>query len=206
VAATSSKAGMPELTADLRPDSGARWPQNVDAPNNAARDSYTCPKCHLTSRNPGDVQNYYCGHCDVFAEDLRNEVVTDFDHIPGAKGITRKECFSLAVLSIFYDWRKHPEARVCHAWVSDSFSPGEYVLHAWCEAQAVATYDNGSQEQIVIVHDYTQIDPGARFHPRDLFYQLLGIDANKVHRYSREDAFAMVLKNGTDGPWEDIPR
>lgn len=32
------------------------------------RDAITCVKCRRTSRNPGDVENLYCGFCHVFLE------------------------------------------------------------------------------------------------------------------------------------------
>jgi hypothetical protein len=30
--------------------------------------SITCPRCGLTSHNPNDVANRYCGNCHVFLE------------------------------------------------------------------------------------------------------------------------------------------
>lgn len=32
----------------------------------AARESYTCPKCGRTSYNPNDIANKYCGYCHEF--------------------------------------------------------------------------------------------------------------------------------------------
>jgi ribosomal protein S27AE len=28
--------------------------------------SFTCPKCGMTSHNPNDVENSYCGNCHAF--------------------------------------------------------------------------------------------------------------------------------------------
>jgi RNase P subunit RPR2 len=39
-------------------------------------DSFTCPKCGMTSYHPDDIKNRYCGNCHEFIpkEALRGQV------------------------------------------------------------------------------------------------------------------------------------
>lgn len=164
-------------------------------------DSYTCPKCHIVSYNPNDIKNLYCGACHTFAQDLRDEPVTTFEHICPTK-LTRRDCFSLAILTLL-ESSDNSEARLVHGWVRDSFNPGRYVEHAWCEFPAVATYSDGTEAPITVVVDYSQLDENARIWPREEIYKAMGVRDCKY--FTHAEAVALALRFGCDGPWKEEP-
>lgn len=157
---------------------------------------YTCPKCHVTSHNPHDVQNMYCGRCHTFAEALRDEPVTIFAHLTKTH-LTHRDCFSLAALTLL-DSPNNPEARLVHGWIRSSFD-SEHVDHAWCEFPATATYADGSTGPIVAVVDYAQLDERAVILPAPDLYRVW--QARDVRRFTREEAIANAQRYGCDGPW-----
>jgi hypothetical protein len=160
--------------------------------------SYECPKCHIVSYNPNDVANFYCGRCHQFADDLRNEEVTDFKHITTLK-LTRKDCWTLALLALADSG--NPDWRLVHGWITSTFT-GEPIQHAWCEAPAVATYEDGSQGPVTVAVDHTQVDERARIYPAELMYEKTS--ARDMQRFTLTEAIRNALAAGHDGPWQDI--
>lgn len=158
---------------------------------------YACPKCHAVSHNPSDVSNMYCGRCNTFAEQLRDEPVITFAHLTKTP-LTRRDCFSLAVLTLL-DSPDNPDARLVHGWIRSSFDAGQHVEHAWCEFPATATYEDGSTGPIVAVVDYSQIDERALILPAADLYRAW--EARDIRRFTREEAIACGLRYGHDGPW-----
>jgi hypothetical protein len=102
-------------------------------------------------------------------------------------------------------WSRHPEARLVHGWVADSFNRGERIQHAWCEAEAIGTFEDGSEAPIFVVHDLSQLDERFRTCPRDLYYARCSVDPQSLRRFTREEAIRMTSRYGHDGPWEESP-
>jgi len=150
----------------------------------------------MTSHNPNDVANFYCGRCHQFAEHLRHEQVTDFKHITDLY-LTRRDCFTLALLTLADC--KNPEGRIVHGWVTSTFT-GEVIQHAWCELPGRATYDDGSEGLITVAVDLTQLDEGARIVPAEWLYEQ--IRPHNMKRFTFEEACAQALIHGHDGPWD----
>lgn len=44
--------------------------QAIFQDNRATADSFTCPRCGLTSNNPNDAANLYCSRCHAFMRDI----------------------------------------------------------------------------------------------------------------------------------------
>lgn len=168
---------------------------------------YTCPKCHGVTSNPSDAANMYCRRCNAYAADLRDEIVHDFDHMLGPdskyrNGLTRRDCFSLAILCLTEN-RHIEEARLVHGLVRDSWNPGRYVVHAWCEFPAEAEWSDGRKTREICVVDYTQLDEHSRVRPRDQIYAAMGV--SMVKRYAFAEALREALLNNSDGPWPSSP-
>lgn len=162
---------------------------------NATR--YVCPKCHAVSHNPHDMLHMYCGRCNLFAEQLRNEPVTTFAHITPTP-LTRRDCFSLAALTLM-DSPNCPQARLVHGWVRGSFGAGEHIEHAWCEFPAEATYSDGSTGPVLVVVDHAQLDERAVVIPAEDLYAVW--QARDLRRFTRAEMIAAALRHGHDGPW-----
>lgn len=162
------------------------------------RDSYTCPRCDRTSYNANDIANFYCGHCHKTAQEMRDEPVTIFAELSPTL-LTRRDCFSLALCTLMFHCQDIPEARLVHAWVSDSFNAGRLIEHAWVEVPATATYTDGSEAEITVIVDYSQIDPRAHIRPAQEIHALLSVQDEQ--RFTRKEALANVLRYGHDGPW-----
>lgn len=184
------------MTAAVTDLSDVSWPSGSGAPH-----CYNCPKCHRQNFNPNDVANLYCGFCHVFAEDLRDEPVTLFAHLTPTK-LTKRDCFSLAILTLL-DSPDIPEGLLVHGLLRDSWKPGQWNQHAWCEFPATAIYADDSEGPITVVCDYSQPDERAYLVPRDLFYAQTG--ACHMKYFTRSEAVARALKAGNDGPWSDSP-
>lgn len=167
-----------------------------------ARPSYTCPKCHATSYNPHDIEQLYCGACHTFAQSLRDEEVTEFRDITKLH-LTRRDCFSLAALSLLKYGPENPEARLVHGFTRDSWT-GRPVQHAWCELPAIATYEDGSSGPIVVVHDLTQLDERCRLMPLEQYYRTAGV-AEAPRHYTRAELITKAIQHGHDGPWDLSP-
>ncbi len=163
--------------------------------------SYICPKCHRESFNPNDVRYLFCGACNIFAEDLRDEPVTMFAHLTPRR-LTKRDAFSLAALTLF-ESAHNPHARLVHGIARNSFNPGEYVQHAWCEFPATVTYDNGMRGPSAVVCDYSQPDERMYFILRDQFYTQMGVRDTK--RFTRDEMIARAKAGLNDGPWVDSP-
>jgi hypothetical protein len=147
------------------------------------------------SHNPNDAANFYCVRCHQFADDLRNEEVTDFKHVTDLK-LTRKDCFTLALLTLTTS--ENQDCRLVHGWVTSSFT-GESIQHAWCEMPAIATYDDGSEGPIIVAIDLTQVDVRARVIPAEMLYEK--IKAHDLKRFTKAEAVALAIATGHDGPW-----
>ena len=48
------------------------WIRDAKRPA-AAADCITCPRCHMTSYNPNDIEARYCGNCHAFHEHLQEK-------------------------------------------------------------------------------------------------------------------------------------
>lgn len=167
---------------------------------------YICPKCRLPNRDPADIARKHCSVCDVFAEDLRREIVTELSDEPFAQGLTRRDGFSVAFWTAKHDGNEH--SRVVHGWVRDSFKPGELIQHAWVETPGVATYEdeagNTFQRPVTVVVDYCQVDERARFAPREQYYEAAGVQANPPpKRYTVQQCLLLGVLYHSDGPWDD---
>src|SRR5260370_11773374 len=102
---------------------------------------YECPKCYFVSHNPNDAANFYCVRCHQFADDMRDEEVTDFKAFTDMK-LTRKDCFTLALLTLTPN--DNPDLRLLHGWVTSSFT-GESIQHVCSEPPPVAPYYDASE-------------------------------------------------------------
>jgi hypothetical protein len=168
--------------------------------------TYNCPKCRMDNTDPEDIRRKHCSFCDVFAEDLRGELVTELQEFQFSRGLTRRDCFSVAFWTVKYHGNE--ESRVVHGRVRHSWT-GELVEHAWAETPGKGTYVNaetGEEEQrpLILVVDYCQVDERARFLPRDFYYEQCGVElAPPPKRYTIQQCMLFAVLHGNDGPWDD---
>jgi hypothetical protein len=166
---------------------------------------YQCPKCRLVNKDPQDVARKHCSFCDVFAEDLRGELVAELKGCEFARGLTRRDCFSVAFWTVKHHGNE--QSRVVHGRVRDSWT-GELVQHAWAETPGAGEYENDAGERIklplTVVVDYCQVDERARFMPRDMYYENAGVETTPPpKRYTLQQCMLLAVLYGNDGPWDD---
>jgi hypothetical protein len=114
-------------------------------------------------------------------------------------GKTSGDCWTRAGFFMLANYDK-PDAVLVHAeWLVS----GEWTGHAWCEVPATATYDDGSEATIIVVVDGTQPDPGARYVPRDIYFEHVRV--RNERRYTFAQMVEHALKHGHDGPWQATP-
>lgn len=44
-----------------------------ELPFRDGQDRIICPRCGMTSYNPGDIKNKYCGNCHLFHDQIEEE-------------------------------------------------------------------------------------------------------------------------------------
>lgn len=174
----------------------------------AAFNRYWCLNCGAETRDRDALASLTCANCGVPAAELRTRVVPQF----AKQGLRYCDCYSLAAMTLFQS--ENIGARLVHGWVRGSFAPNERIHHAWCEFPAVrrsahsrapawsaaVRYSDGSRATIIVVVDYSQLDPRHQVVPREEYYA--ASEASGVHRYTRPEALREAIRSHHDGPWE----
>jgi hypothetical protein len=172
---------------------------------------YICPKCRLTNTDPRDVAHRHCSFCDLFAEELRVEPVRALCNGFFETGaLTCRDCYSVAAQTLIEHVR-HREARLAHGLVRAARRVRNrirarsvaYVEHAWVETPACEIGQHVDIPALIVV-DYCQVDPRARFMLRGPYYESAGVRLlPPPKRYTRELTILLSLMHRDYGPWPE---
>jgi hypothetical protein len=177
---------------------------------------YICPKCRLVSTDTRDIARRHCAFCDLFAEESRAEPVSALrDGFFETGALSRRDCFSVAAQTLLQH-ALHRDARLVHGWVRKARKIRNsikarsigYVEHAWVETPGTETSTDAAGARIVIpaviVVDYCQVDPRARFMLRGAYYDYAGVRMPPPpKRYTRELTILLGLLHRNAGPWSE---
>lgn len=112
------------------------------------------------------------------------------------------DCFQRAGFEMIQS-RDNKTMRLVHARVPDSYNPGRWVDHAWCEVEGSVTYidDDGKEltkgETIVI--DMAQPHVHSRIVPKSIYYEQT--TPRDITLYTFAQMCDMAKLYGHDGPW-----
>lgn len=104
------------------------------------------------------------------------------------------DCFSAAAYVLLDEL---PDAQLCHGHVWHEKSGRHW--HAWVEQEAVLQFPDYGPVTVRSVIDRS--NGHSSYLPVGAYYNLGGVDADEVRRYTRDEAVAAMLEHGHFGPW-----
>ena len=127
--------------------------------------------------------------CKQVVDWARPQVDRDWDMHPWKREASATgDCFEAAGQAVSLPFTKSlPDgAELCHGVI---VGHGPDHVHAWCEAGGMV-YDFSQGKNLMI--------------PREVYYQMGGIDPSRIKRYNRSEVLNMTIEHQHWGPWEDL--